>query len=449
MILSKYLPHNRGMQIFQKRKWVYAFTGMCLFFAGTCLYWTFRELPEEVRETARIEEINDFRTHLAEALGPFLSQNQLLSEVEIPIDDENTKVTVQYTIDEDLQKAGDKLLKSYRPDYGAIVMMDASTGRILAMNSYQKDDAHAPNLALRGTFPAASVFKIVTATAALDKYDVTPDTIVRFNGGNHTLYKRNVMSDKVNRWTRKMALREAFARSVNTVFGRLTLETLAPKDLEEYATRFGFNQHYKSDLPFEAGYTEIPKEKNYRLTEMASGFNRVTTMSPVQGAMIAASVADDGVMRVPYIVEQVKDQEGNVIFQAEPVTAAVTMSPEGAEKLRELMEATIRQGTSRKSFRPLTRSKKFKELIIGGKTGSLTGTDPKGKVDWFVGYAMNEHQKIAIATLTVNVKKWTVKSSYLAQALFQAHYKEQFSRENEKFFNAANDRDSASEEEPN
>src|SRR5689334_9462653 len=107
------------MQIFQKRKWVYAFTGMCLIFAGMCLYWTFRELPEEVRKTAHILEINEFRSQLAEKLGPALLQNQRLSEVELQLNDEDTKVSVEYTIDEDLQKAGDKLLKSYKPDYGA------------------------------------------------------------------------------------------------------------------------------------------------------------------------------------------------------------------------------------------------------------------------------------------------------------------------------------------
>jgi cell division protein FtsI/penicillin-binding protein 2 len=431
------------MQVFQKRKWVYAFTGMCLLLAGASLVWTFRELPEEVRETARIEKINVVRTQIANEIGPFLLKNEFVPEIEILVDDEKTKVSVEYTIDPELQKAGDKLLKSYKPDYGAIVMMDATTGKILALNSFQKNDEHAPNLALRGTFPAASIFKIVTATAALDKYNVTPDTVVMFNGGNHTLYRKNVMSDKVNRWTRRMALREAFARSINTVFGRLTLEHLDPKDLEDYAGRFGFNKSIQSDLPFDGGVTEIPKEKNFHLTEMASGFNKITRMSPIQGAMIASSVAEDGVMRIPYIVNRLKDSNGQVIFEASPVTAGVTMSPEGADKLRELMEATIREGTSRKSFRTLVRDRKFKELIVGGKTGSLTGDDPKGKVDWFVGYAMNDDQKIAIAALTVNVKTWSVKSAYLAQSLFRAHYKEEFSRENEKFFNAANERDPA------
>jgi peptidoglycan glycosyltransferase len=215
---------------------------------------------------------------------------------------------------------------------------------------------------------------------------------------------------------------------------------MQPKDIEEYAIRFGFNQPIQSDLPFDSGFTEVPQEKNYDFAEIVSGFNRITTMSPIQGAMIAASVAAKGVMRVPSVVDEIRDENHNLLFKSEPVTAAVTMTGEGAERLKELMEATITEGTSRKSFRPLVRDKRLRELEIGGKTGSLMGKNPKGKVDWFVGYAIGgENSKIAIGALTVNVNYWTVKSSYLAQSLFKKHFKEQFSTHNDKFFNASVD----------
>ncbi|PIS09919.1 MAG: penicillin-binding protein [Bdellovibrio sp. CG10_big_fil_rev_8_21_14_0_10_47_8] len=430
------------MQIEAKKIWVYFFSLCCLVLAGLSLYLTVKPTPEAI-EIAKAEKIQEIRAKLSEQIGPYVLHNQWVPEINWSSDQGTEKVLVHYTLDDTLQEASERLLKSYKPDYGAIVMMDASTGKILALTSYQKNDSDAPNLALRGTFPAASLFKIVTATAALDRHNVTPDTIVMFNGGNHTLYRKNVMSTKVNKWTREMTLREAFARSINTVFGRLTLEKLVPQDLEDYAIRFGFNQNIDSDLPFDSGFTEIPKEKGFRLTELASGFNKVTRMSPIQGAMIASAIAEDGVMHVPYVVDKVETHDGRILFQAEPVTAAVTMSPEGAEKLKDLMEATITQGTSRKSFRSLVKDRKFRELVIGGKTGSLTGDNPRGKVDWFIGYAINDDQKIAVAALTVNVRYWTVKSSYLAQSLFRTHFKEEFSKENEKFFSAATERDPA------
>ncbi len=397
-------------------------------------------------ETERVSKIKNFRKRLLDSLSPYVLNNQLPANLDLApenskkgADSDTPKVTVgiDYTIDSALQKEAAKLLASYKPDYGAMVVMDASTGQILAMARYQKGDESAPNLALRGTYPAASVFKIVTATAALDKYALNPDTLIMFNGGNHTLYRKNVMKNTANRWSRNMTLREAFARSINTVFARLSLDRLQLGDLKEYAIRFGFNQNIQSDLPFDPGFADIPEEKNFHMAEVASGFNKITRMSPIQGAMIAASVAADGVMRVPYIVERVKDSTGQVIFQSEPVTAAVTMTKEGAKRLKELMEETVTNGTGRKSFRQLVRDRKFEELEMGGKTGSLHGDNPKGKVDWFVGYAISEKQKLAVAAITVNREKWTVKSTYLAQSMFRKYFGAQFSHNNEKFLNAS------------
>jgi len=412
-----------------------------------CIFW-FWSADERAASRAQADElkrvlkIQETRNMLKQALGPDLSHNQLKENALINWYGNRQNVNISYTIDSDIQKEAEKLLKSYKPDYGAVVVLDAATGAVRAMVSYEKGQPSTENLALRGTYPAASIFKIVTATAALDKYKLSPETIIMYNGSNHTLYKKNVMYTKVNRWTREITLREAFARSINTVFGRLTFEKMQPKDIEEYAIKFGFNKPIQTDLPFDMGFTNIPEEKTYALAEIASGFNKVTTMSPIQGAMIAASVASTGVMRVPYIVESVKDDSGKVLFQSEPVTAAVTMSGEGASRLKELMEATITRGTSRKSFRALVRDKKLKELELGGKTGSLQGDNPKGKVDWFVGYAIGgENDRLAIAAITVNKEYWTVKSAYLAQSIFKKYYKEQFSEQNHKFFNASSEKE--------
>lgn len=391
------------------------------------LYFAFRKSPAEL-ESLRIQKIGELRQLLAEKLGPQILHNQLPEKIDLEFEGSKKEVQINYTLDPQLQSEATKLLKAYKPDYGAIVIMNANTGAVLAMASFQKGQPDAPNLALRGTYPAASIFKIVTATAAVDRYNMSPDSIVLFNGGNYTLYRKNVLSGAVNRWTRGMSIRDAFARSINTAFGRLTLERMQPQDLEHYAIRFGFNKHIQSDLPFDPGFAQIPNEKGYHLAEIASGFNRVTTMSPVQGAMIASSVAADGVMPVPYIVDSISDKNGTTLFKAEPVTAAVTMSPEGADKLKEMMGATVSSGTSRSAFRNFLKDKKFRELELGGKTGSLTGDNPKGKVDWFVGYGIGENESLAVAAITVNVKYWTVKSSYLAQSLLKKHFKEQYTR---------------------
>jgi cell division protein FtsI/penicillin-binding protein 2 len=98
------------------------------------------------------------------------------------------------------------------------------------------------------------------------------------------------------------------------------------------------------------------------------------------------------------------------------------MTKASATKIQNMMEQTVLSGTSRKTFRQMVKDKKFREIEMGGKTGHFTGMNPKGTTDWFVGYATDGETKIAIATITVNVKKWTVKSSALAQMMFKKNY---------------------------
>jgi peptidoglycan glycosyltransferase len=332
---------------------------------------------------------------------------------------------IEYTLNDQLQHESERLLSAYKPDFGAIVVIEARTGKIRAMASYERGALTQENLAMRGTFPAASIFKMVTASAAIDRRNTDPEALIHFNGGSHTLYKRNVMSAAVNRWTREVTLREAFARSFNSAFGRLAIEKLEPQDLEEYAFRYGFNRQIQGDLLFDQGVTEIPTEKTFHLTEIASGFNRVTLMSPIQGALMAAVVANDGKMPKVQIMEKVTDSSNQIIMNTKSSTDFDVLSPDGNEKMKALMEETIVSGTSRKSFKHLRRDRRFREVEMGGKTGSLTGNNPRGKTDWFVGYAMGDNgEKLAIAAVTVHVNLWRVKSSSLAQSVVRRHFRD-------------------------
>ncbi len=333
-------------------------------------------------------------------------------------------INLTYTLDPNLQKQSEKLLSTYKPDYGAIVVIDPRSGRIRALSSYERNPQFNENLALRASFPAASVFKMVTAAAAIDRHRTDPEDRIRYNGGNHTLYKRNVMNDQVNRWTRAVSLRNAFARSLNTAFARLAIEKLIPRDLSDYAFRFGFNREISGDIKFDQGYTEIPEENGYEMAEVASGFNRITRMSPLQGALMAAAIANNGMMPKPRLIDYATKANGEVIFESKTEMDLQVLSPEAAEKMKVLMEETITSGTSRKSFRQIRRDRKLQDLEIGGKTGSLQGTNPKGKTDWFVGYAIDENgDKLAIAAVTVHIDRWRVKSAELAQTLVRSHFK--------------------------
>jgi peptidoglycan glycosyltransferase len=379
-------------------------------------------LDPEAAAHQKIQLQLDQRTAFAKHIGEQIRSNSFPSSIEITRDQDPERVNLEYTIDETLQAEASRLLKSYKPDYGAIFMIDATTGEVLAMSSYQRDNPEGANLNLQATFPAASVFKVVTATAAVDKAGVKPDHKIRYNGGAYTLYKKNVLSEKVNRWTNVITLRDAFARSINTAFGRLSIENLAPEDLTEYANRFMFNQEIPADFPVEIGVAYVPPGRGFEMAEVASGYNKTNRMSPVQGAMIAASVVNDGQLVVPYLVSKAQTEAGESIYEGSPLTNGSIMTKESAAQVRQLMQQTVVAGTSRTSFRPMVRDRKFREISMGGKTGHLTGDNPRGRVDWFVGYAQDSDRKIAIAAITVNKKFWTVKSAHLGQSMFRKYF---------------------------
>lgn len=359
--------------------------------------------------------------HAIEGAGSF---HHFPSEMDLPLErDKNVRAVIQYSFDPKLQESMEALFRSYGPDYGAFVAMDATTGRILAMVSYSRAGGAAgeENLALRSTFPSASVFKVVTAAAVIENQKYSANTVIPFNGRNHTLYRSAVLKDRVTRWTRYITLKDAFAKSVNTVFGKIGAFAVGPVEMRQYADRFGFNRSIASDMPMQMGRAPIPDD-SWGLAEASSGYTRDNTMSPLQGALIAAAIANDGVMMEPYVVQSVHAMDGTSLYAAAPRVASITVDPHTAEEIRKLMRETVLRGTSKKAFRGFFK-KEYAVLNVGGKTGSLTGMDPPGKYDWFVGYADGGMRRIAVAALTIHGKHWRVKSSYLARRAFETYFK--------------------------
>jgi peptidoglycan glycosyltransferase len=218
-------------------------------------------LPPTIFSKKNSEDNLEHRVQISNSIRNSVKKSQFPTQAELTIGSKQGNFHVAYTLDPKLQLEAENLLKSYKPDYGAIFMMDAKTGQVLAMASFDKGDSDADHMALKASYPAASVFKIVTATTAIDRAGVSPGHSISFNGGNYTLYRKNVMSEKINRWTRTITLRDAFARSINTAFGRLSLQNFEPTDLNEYANRFMFNQVIPSDFPIDMSIATVPAKK--------------------------------------------------------------------------------------------------------------------------------------------------------------------------------------------
>lgn len=365
------------------------------------------------------------KENIAAALAESQVSHRLPDQLVLDLDGRTEKVQVEYSFDENLQTKMQALFDSYKPDYGSFVAVDATTGRILSLISYNPNDPWIKDhLALRATFPSASVFKVVTAAAAIAEKKLSADSMISYNGRAHTLYKNHVFKDNVNRWTNHTTLKDAFAHSVNTVFGKMGVFIVGPTELRTYADRFGFNRKIVADLPIQQGNAHITEDP-WEIAEAASGYTRENTMSPLQGALIAAAIANDGKMMEPYIVSNLKNEEGVTVYQPTPTLSTVVIDPSSASEMKELMRETITGGTSRGAFRGFKKSS-FAFIDVGGKTGSLTGTDPAGKYDWFVGYASTGEHKIALAALTISKEFWKVKSSFLARRAVEAYFKEKY-----------------------
>jgi cell division protein FtsI/penicillin-binding protein 2 len=361
---------------------------------------------------------------LAQALAEPTSSDEFPTEVSLPSpedENESIKAVVEYTFDSKIQDEVEHIYNRMGPDYGAFVALDATTGRILSMVSYAKSAKVRENLTLRATFPSASVFKVVTAAAAIAEKNLTANTVIPFSGRNHTLYRRNIFHTTANRWTRYATLKEAFAKSINTVFGKIGAYKLQPEILRDYAARFGFNRKIASDVPMQPGRAPIPDDP-WGVAEAASGYTRENTMSPLQGALIAATIVNDGVMMEPYLVKSVYEPDGTKLYSAEPTVSREVTNVATAREIRALMRETVRSGTCRKVFRGFSRGQ-CSFVDVGGKTGTLTGLDPVGRYDWFVGFAEYGGQKLAFASLTINEKVWHIKSSMVARKVIETYFK--------------------------
>lgn len=331
---------------------------------------------------------------------------------------------IGYTIDEQLTNFIVKQLRRYRSDYTSVVVMNNNTGEILSAVDFQrKGNVVGKAMAFSSAHPAASVFKVITAADLLDNTDVSKETHFTYNGKATTLYKYQ-LKDKKNRWTRDVAFEKAFARSNNVVFGKAAIKNTNFQSIFTTATKFGFNEELLQML--ETGTSKLfPVESEYNLAELASGFNRKTMISPLHGALIASIIANDGMLRKPYIVKSVKDSKHQREVWRPGHILSRSMSKEAANELKHMMNMTVTRGTARGAFRPW-KTKKIRDIEIGGKTGTITGGVPYGRRDWFVSYAKPKDEAddagISVAVMIVNVEKWYIKSTYLAKKIIQYYY---------------------------
>ncbi|MBN2575256.1 MAG: penicillin-binding protein [Deltaproteobacteria bacterium] len=335
------------------------------------------------------------------------------------------------TLVPDLQEAAERHLADSEIPYGAVVMISIPDGKILTLAGRSElDPRMGPvDLALKAWAPAASIFKIVTAAALVTAGGISPDAKACYAGGLHGIGPQD-LRDNPRLDKRCESLKVAVGRSQNVVVAKLALKHLSPSSLGRTARDFGFGQRIPFVADLEVSAAKMPSD-DLEFARAAAGFFH-SSLSPLHGALIAATVANGGLMPGPILVRRATDGSGRPRPIPTPRGRRV-VGPKTARALGAMMETTVTLGTARSSFRD-RRGRKFLPFAVAGKTGSLNYRGRKGdppmpraglvsnylQYNWFVGYAPCEKPKVAFATIVANPAKWRIKATYLARRMLEA-----------------------------
>lgn len=327
-----------------------------------------------------------------QAVGPFKNFNNAnFYEVKA---DGNKEVL---TLDKELQIYSENLLSSNKVAWGAIVAIDPKTGAVLSLSGHSEMESNGQAVATRNTFPAASLFKIITAAAAVETSGYRGGTEVAYRGGTYTLGKQNYLpSSKADR--NKMSLGLALGKSCNPVFARVALNNLSTDVIKRYAHNFGFSRQLAKDFSLKPSTLDLDSD-SYSLARTAAGFGSAF-ISPVHASMIGGAIGNDGLMMRPYLVDHINDSNGKVLSKTKPEILSRSVSESTAAEVLDMMSVTISDGTARKHFK--NASPLLKNIPIAGKTGTLSGKNPKGLYHWFVAVAPMNNPKVGIATLVID-----------------------------------------------
>ncbi|MGA5079050.1 peptidoglycan D,D-transpeptidase FtsI family protein [Streptomyces griseoincarnatus] len=316
------------------------------------------------------------------------------------------------------QKAAHNGLKK-QGGKGSVVALEPSTGKILALASYpsydpstiagnsletdakawdklqKKNNPDDPmlNRALREVYPPGSTFKVVTAAAALEHgmvedADQKTDTPLPYIMKGTTTELKN----DGDLPCKDASLREALRVSCNTVFGKLGTDLGNDKMLET-AKKFGFGQEHFTPVRTSSSLFDKDMEPSQVALSSIGQFN--TAATPLQMAMVAAAVANNGTLMKPYMVDELQTPSLDTVEKTDPEKLSEPLSPENAQILQSMMETVVNDGTGGNA--------KIDGVTVGGKTGTAQHgeNNSKNPYAWFISYAKTGDGSAPVAVAVV------------------------------------------------
>ncbi|MFG2553742.1 peptidoglycan D,D-transpeptidase FtsI family protein [Streptomyces sp. NPDC048581] len=301
---------------------------------------------------------------------------------------------------------------------GAVAAIEPTTGKILALASFpsydpstiaggSKSDEKAwaklqkktnpddpmLNRALREVYPPGSTFKVVTAAAALEnglytEADQKTKTPLPWTMPGTT----TVLKNEGNIPCKNATLRVALQFSCNTVFGKVGSDLGNEKMLEE-AKKFGFTE--EQFTPIRTSASVFSDDMNPSQTALSSIGQFNTAATPLQMAMVASAVANDGTLMKPYMVDEVQTHNLDPLEKTDPEELSKPLSAENAQILQSMMETVVDDGTGKNA--------QIEGVKVGGKTGTAQhGVDnSENPYAWFISYAKAEDGSSPVAVAVV------------------------------------------------
>jgi len=322
---------------------------------------------------------------------------------------------VLLTLDKEVQAATADALEGEK---GAAIAIDPTTGEILSLvsnpaydpnpfaahtdqpqkDAWKKlngDNVNKPLLdrALNQTYPPGSTFKVIMSAALVErgyKADSQVDAPNQYTAPQTTKYIENFHGETCGNGV-QVTLEFALQESCNTVFAKLGVEEIKAEGIKEKAKDFGFGEKFKVPMTSAASETgDLPDDPSVAQSSIGQ---RDVRMTPLQGAMIAAAVANNGELMTPYLVKKVESADYTTLSTTRPKTFSNPMSDSDAGEVQKMMRAVVENGTG-------TRAQ-IDGAEVGGKTGTAEDGDARQDHAWFIGYAIVGGKPVAAVAVVL------------------------------------------------
>lgn len=335
------------------------------------------------------------------------------------------------TLNANLQKVAYDALGSNK---GAVVALNPKTGEVLAMvskptynpndlknaidaaNAGTGDDSPLINRATSGLYPPGSTFKTVTLTSALENMPGVTNRTFEDNG-KIVFNEKQSLSNANNAVYGTLDLKDAFKVSSNVVFGTLAME-LGNDKLKATAEKYGFNNTINSE-GFKITPSQFPKLTSAEIGSIAqSGIGQSSILAtPMQMALISSTIANNGTMMEPKLVNKVLDKDGNTVKTIGSKVYKEVISTTNAAIIKDYMKNLVdSKVNSSWSY--------FQGTDAAGKTGTADYNLPNGQSaiphSWFIGFAPANNPEIAVAVIVENGGYGSVAAAQVAGKVIKA-----------------------------